>query len=134
MPLMPVDRLRPTLALAATTLAVTTQLAAAQDAQPPAFPAEARLLEGDALDAYVRGKVFEGDAANGRRWRLEFSRQGYVFVNVYPNFADDGPFEVQGSRICSTLKQRGHGCGEYRVGDHALYLQRANEILVLRGE
>jgi hypothetical protein len=125
-------RLLPTLALLA--LAAAARWAAAQDPQPPAFPAEARRLEGEALDAHVRGRVFEAQAADGRRWRFEFSRLGYLFVNVYPNFADDGPFEVQGSRICVTLKQRGHSCGEYRVGDHALYLKRQNEIVAFRSD
>ena len=119
-------------------LALGCALAAAGPAlgaPPTEFPAAAGPLEAAALDERVRGRVFTADAADGKRWRMEYTRGGHLFVNVYPSFADDGPFEVQGSQVCVTLKKSGASCSEYRSdAGGTLYLKRASngEILTLR--
>ncbi|MCP5270618.1 MAG: hypothetical protein H6932_05235 [Burkholderiaceae bacterium] len=114
-------------------------LAALQAAWPAraematAFPPAAAALEPAALQARLVGQVFRAVDAQGRDWRMEYSRLGHLFVDVGTGFKDDGPYRVEGSQVCVTLRRSGASCSEYRVDGDAVYLRRASngEVLTL---
>ena len=64
---------------------------------------------------------------------MEYSRLGHLFVDVGTGFKDDGPYRVEGSQVCVTLRRSGASCSEYRVDGDAVYLRRASngEVLTL---
>ena len=103
-------------------------------AAPAEFPPAAQALTGDALRQKLDGRVYAATAANGRAWRLEYTRSGYMFVDVEPTFKDSGPYRVEGSQVCVTMQRTGASCSEYRVEGETVYLKRTSngEVLTLR--
>lgn len=118
-------------ALTGALVAAMTPLVAAAMALD--FPDGARTLTGEALQARLAGRVFDAAAADGLRWRFEYTRLGYLFVDISNGYKDSGPFRVEGSQICVTLARAGDSCNEYRADDGAVYLKRSksDEILIL---
>lgn len=86
------------------------------------------------LRAQLDGRVCAATAANGRAWRLAYTRSGYLFVDVEPTFQDSGPYRVEGSRVCVTMQCTGASCSEYRVDGETVCLERKSngEVLTLR--
>lgn len=118
-----------------TTLALTLTLVAATSApadERASFPADAAAPGAEALHARLAGQVFRTTDAKGLAWRLEYSRLGHLFVDIGTGFQDDGPYRVEGSQVCVTLRRSGSSCSEYRLHQDAVYLRRASNGEILK--
>lgn len=117
----------------ALTLALTLLAAmSAQANERASFPADLSAPGAEALHARLAGQVFRATDAKGQPWRLEYSRLGHLFVDIGTGFRDDGPYRVEGSQVCVTLRRSGASCSEYRLHQDAVYLRRASNGEILK--
>ena len=110
-------------------LAATAGALAQAPAVPVAFPAEAKALNAEALQAHLSGKVFGVKTAGGATWRLQFQASGYYFINA-GNYSDSGKWRAEESNLCTELQRRPAACNEMRLAGEALYMKRDSGEIV----
>ena len=109
--------------------------AIAQTAAPNTeFPADAEIIEGEALRQRMAGKSFTAVAADGQEMRLQYKENGFAFIDTSRGFRDTGKWRVDGKNICTDWSRAPNGCAEVRFQGEVVYLRRIsnNEILLLK--
>jgi hypothetical protein len=98
----------------------------AQSPIPTEFPSDASTIAGEALGSRVAGKVFTVKPADGSSWRLEYTSDGYAFIDTSGGFRDTGKWRVEGNTLCIDWRKTTGGCAEARMKGEALYIKRTN--------
>lgn len=107
-------------------------------AQPAAlntdFPADAEMIEGDALRQRMAGKSFKAVAADGVEMRLQYKNDGFAFVDTSRGFRDTGKWRVEGKNVCVEWNRAPSGCSEARAKGEFVHIRRIStpEVLTLK--
>jgi len=106
--------------------------AASLPALAQAFPEGATRPSAGEVRSHLAGQVFGVTLANGTTWRLQYTANGYMFVDTSTGFKGNGEWRTEDGKLCSHLRGRDPGCSEVRLHDGALHLQRdSGEIIRL---
>jgi len=98
----------------------------AQSPLPTEFPSDAVPIAGDALGSRVSGRVFTFKSADGSSFRLEYTSDGYSFIDTSRGFRDTGKWRVEGNTLCIDWRKATGGCSEARLKGEALYIKRTS--------
>ena len=103
----------------------------AQTNLPSEFPNDATLVKGADMAAQLAGKVFSVQTATQGVWRLQFSGNGYMYVDTEGGYQDLGAWRIEGDRWCAKLRKTGDACSELRaIGDTYYYKRTSNGEVV----
>lgn len=102
----------------------------AQNAVPTEFPAEALAVEDAALQQRLAGHVYRAQLADGATWRLDYRRNGYVYLNTGSGFSDTGKWSAQGGQMCIEWNRAPSGCLPTRATAGQVFIQRGNKEVV----
>lgn len=112
-------------------------VALAQSTMPTEFPADATQATDEALTERVAGKVLRAKIFDGTTWRLEYKKNGYLFLNTGGGFSDTGKWSTKDGQLCSEWKVvPTGGCFQTRISGNAIYIKRNNtgEVVALRAD
>ena len=109
--------------------------AMAQSAIPTEFPADTAPISDEALTLRMSGKVYRAKLADGASWRLEYNKNGYVFLNTGSGVSDSGKWSAKQGQLCSEWNRIPSSCLDARANSEAVYIKRATgEVVALRPE
>lgn len=107
--------------------------AMAQSAMPTEFPADTAPISDEALTERMAGKVYRAKLTDGATWRLEYKKNGYVFLNTGSGLSDSGKWSAKQGQLCSEWNRIPSSCQETRTNIEAVFIKRANgEVVALR--
>ena len=115
-------------------LAIALPLTAfAQTNMPTEFPADALPVSDEALTERMADKVYRARLTDGATWRLEYKKNGYVFLNTGTGFSDSGKWSTKQGQLCTEWQRVASSCLEARANKDAVYIKRATgEVVALR--
>ncbi len=88
------------------------------------FPVGASMPSADELQQHVAGRVFDVKLADGTDWRLQYTGNGYFYVDTSKGFKGTGTWRVEEGRLCGHLRGRDPSCNEVRLHDGVLHMRR----------
>ena len=105
----------------------------AQTSMPTEFPADALPLAAAELTERLSEKVLFAKMTDGAEWRYQF-KGGYFYLNVSTGYSDDGPWHIDGTKLCVKLRKTAASCSEMRSKGELLFVKRASngEVATLR--
>jgi hypothetical protein len=95
----------------------------AQTALPTEYPEGSVALTGDAIRNQLAGKVYTVRPSDGTTWRLEFTTNGYLFLDTSYGYRDSGKWRIDSNSWCAELKQTGN-CSDLRQKGEVFYYKR----------
>jgi hypothetical protein len=95
-----------------------------------AFPDGAASPTADEIRARLSGTVFSVALADGNSWRLQYTGNGYFYVDTNQGFRATGEWRAEDGRLCGQLRGRDPGCNEVRVHQGVLHLKRDSGEIV----
>src|SRR5438034_6208173 len=115
---------RRTMRAVALSLAAICCSAIAQTTAPSTFPEEATTPTASELKERLAGRVFNVKLADGGSLRLQYTANGYFFLNTSGGFSDTGEWRTEDGKLCYTARKSKPGCNEMRVKAETIYLKR----------
>ena len=87
----------------------------------------------DEIKMILAGKVFDVNIADGTSWRLQFSKNGYYYINTSAGYSDSGEWNTEDGMLCVKPRKTAAACNDARVSQGLLVLKRlSGEIVVYR--
>ena len=81
----------------------------------------------------MAGKVYRAKLTDGATWRLEYKKNGYVFLNPGSGLSVSAKWSAREGQLCSEWNRIPSSCLETRSNSEAVYIKRANgEVVALR--
>jgi hypothetical protein len=99
--------------------------ASAQSNFPTEYPAEAQPVAGSDIEARLSGKAFMVKSVSSGGWRMEFSKNGYVYIDTDSGFRETGTWRVEGDKWCVKTQRNGDNCADLHAVGETLYYKRA---------
>jgi hypothetical protein len=100
-------------------------------AQAPAFdpPSESQTISAQDLKMRLAGKSFVYRAPDSSLVsRVQYSTNGYAFLNVSTGFSDSGAWKAEDGKICNEWRRIPARCAEVRVKGDLLFVQNSNGV------
>ena len=105
-------------------LAAFTSQALSQAETSTEFPEGATVATSNEVKEGVGGKVFLANISPQEKWRLQYNKNGYIFLNSTRGWSDSGRWAAEDGKLCMELPKIPKSCNEVRIKDGALYLMR----------